>query len=84
MNVGANIQEPYFVVFLVPTETLERESKNSSILGLSTVENVSLPVPTAERKRIKPEAKKENFQNWLSADAADNMFKEEPNQCANQ
>jgi len=28
--------------------------------------------------------KKENVENWLSADAANNMFKDKPDQCANQ
>ncbi|PFX14451.1 hypothetical protein AWC38_SpisGene21385 [Stylophora pistillata] len=37
----------------------------------------------AKRKRVKPEPK-ENFQNWLSGDGANYMFKDEPNECANQ
>lgn len=63
------------------TEALERQCRSSSVLGeLSTC---SEALPAVERKRVKPEPK-ENFQNWLSGDAANNMFKDEPNQCANQ
>ncbi|XP_068683876.1 centromere-associated protein E-like isoform X2 [Montipora foliosa] len=51
-------------------------------LGVSSVEGVSVPTP--ECKRIKAESPKENFQSWLSGDAANNLFKEEPNQCTNQ
>ncbi|RMX52590.1 hypothetical protein pdam_00019388, partial [Pocillopora damicornis] len=65
----------------VSTEALERQSRNSSSLSeLSTCSEVP---PAVERKRVKPEPE-ENFQNWLSGDAANNMFKDEPNQCANQ
>ncbi|PFX13644.1 hypothetical protein AWC38_SpisGene22259 [Stylophora pistillata] len=63
------------------TEALERQCRSSSVLGeLSTC---SEALPAVERKRVKPEPKN-NFQNWLSGDAANNMFKDEPNQCANQ
>ncbi|CAH3159397.1 unnamed protein product [Pocillopora meandrina] len=65
----------------VSTEALERQSRNSSVL--SELSTCSEAPPTVERKRLKPEPK-ENFQNWLSGDAANNMFKDEPNQCANQ
>jgi len=40
----------------VTTETLERETRNSTILSLSTAKNVS--VPMAERQRSKRETKK--------------------------
>ena len=66
---------------IVPTETFVKESRNPSVLGLSSTENVSLPA--AERKKAKPEPK-ENFQNWLSEDASKHMFQDEPNQCTNQ
>ncbi|KAJ7371489.1 hypothetical protein OS493_025390 [Desmophyllum pertusum] len=60
----------------VSTETLERDT---SVLGVSSsTENI----PAAEGKKL-PE-RKETFQNWLSGDAAKNMFQDEPNQCANQ
>lgn len=65
----------------VSTEALERQSRNSSVL--SELSTCSEAPPAVERKRVKPEPK-ENFQNWLSGDAANNMFKDEPNQCANQ
>ena len=70
-----------FFPFVVPTEMLEKESRNVSILSLSSTDNIGLPA--AEHKRVKPEPK-ENFQNWLSEDASKNMFQDEPNQCANQ
>ncbi|KAJ7371494.1 hypothetical protein OS493_025395 [Desmophyllum pertusum] len=60
----------------VSSETLERDT---SVLGVSSsTENI----PAAEGKKL-PE-RKETFQNWLSGDAAKNMFQDEPNQCANQ
>ena len=62
----------------VSTEALERESRNPSVLGKLSIDNKSMTA--AERKRVKPKTK-ENLQNWLSEDAAKNMFQDEPNQC---
>ena len=69
--------------FAVSTEAFERESGNPSVLGELSSDNKSMSAAERTRKRVKPEPK-ENFQNWLSEDAAKNMFQDEPNQCANQ
>ena len=59
-------------LFAASTEALERQCRSSSVLGeLSTC---SEALPAVERKRVKPEPNV-NFQNWLSGDAANNMFK---------
>lgn len=81
---GNSFFSTFFILFYfaVSTETLERESRNASLLGLSAIENVN--IGAAEHKRSKPASKKENFQNWLSEDSSNNIFKDEPNQCANQ
>ena len=81
---GNSFFSTYFILFYfaVSTETLERESRNASLLGLSAIENNN--TGAAEHKRSKPASKKENFQNWLSEDSSNNIFKDEPNQCANQ
>ena len=69
--------------FAVSTEALEREARNPSVLGELSTDNQSMSATERTRKRVKPEPN-ENFQNWLSEDAAKNMIQDEPNQCANQ
>ena len=54
----------------------------TTTLGLSTVGNVDMP--STECERGQSDSTKENFQNWLSGDAANNLFKDDPDQCINQ
>ena len=54
----------------------------TTTLGLSTVGNVDMP--STECERGQSDSTKENFPNWLSGDAANNLFKDDPDQCINQ
>ncbi|XP_067024413.1 uncharacterized protein [Acropora muricata] len=54
----------------------------TTTLGLSTVGNVD--IPSTECERGQSDSTKENFQNWLSGDAANDLFKDDPDQCINQ
>ena len=62
---------------------LALESRNTSILGLSTTDNVK--VASADRKEDKPTAPSKPVpkSNWLGVATAD-VFQDEPNQCSNQ